>query len=39
MISETKLDGSFLEAQFYIAFKTPFGLDCNKRGGGILPYV
>ena len=27
MISETKLDYSFPEAQFYIGFRTPFGLD------------
>ena len=39
MISETKLDYSFPEAQFYIeGFRTPFRLDCNKHGGGILLY-
>ena len=40
MISETKLDDSFPEAQFYIeGFRTPFRLDRNKHGGGILLYV
>ena len=35
MISETKLDESFPEAQFYIGFRAPFRLDRNKHGGGI----
>ena len=41
MISETKLDDSLPEAQFYIeGFKAPFRLDRNKHdGGGILLYV
>ena len=39
MISETKFDDSFPEAQFYIRFRTPFRLDRNKHGGGILSYV
>ena len=40
MISETKLDDSFPEAQFYIeGFRAPFRLDRNKHGGGILLYV
>ena len=40
MISETKLDDSFPEAQFYIeGFRTPFRLDCNKHCGGILLHV
>ena len=40
MISETKLDDSFLEAQFYReGFRAPFRLDRNKHGGGILLYV
>ena len=40
MISEIKLDDSFPEAQFYIeGFRTPFRLDRNKHGGGILLYV
>ena len=37
MISETKLDDSFSEAQFYIeGFRAPFRLDRNKHGGRIL---
>ena len=37
MISETKLDDSFREAQFYIeGFKIPFRLGRKKYGGGIL---
>ena len=37
MISKTKLDDSFPETQFYIeGFRTPFRLDRNKHGGGIL---
>ena len=37
MISETKLDYSFPEAQFYVdGFRTTFTLNCNKHGGGIL---
>ena len=40
MISETKLNYSFPEAQFYIeGFRTPFRLDRNKHGGGVLLYV
>ena len=40
MVSETKLDDSFPEAQFYIeGFRAPFRLDRNKHGGGILLYV
>ena len=40
MISETKLDDSFPEAQFYIeGFRAPFRLDRNKHGGSILLYV
>ena len=40
MISETKLDDSFPEAQFHIeGFRAPFRLDRNKYGGGILLYV
>ena len=38
MISETKLN-DFLQAQCYIkGFQTPFRLDLNKHGGGILLY-
>ena len=39
MISETKLNDSFPEAQFYICFRTPFRLDRSRHGGGILLYV
>ena len=40
MIPGTKLDDSFLKAQFHMeGFRTPFRLDCNKNGGGILLYV
>ena len=39
-ISETKLDDSFPEAQFFTeGFRTPFRLDPNKHGGDILSYV
>ena len=37
MITETKLDDSFSVSQFGIdGFSTPFRLDRNKNGGGIL---
>ena len=40
MISETKLDDSFLQKQFLIlGFHSPFRFDRNKPGGGILLYV
>lgn len=40
MISETKLDSSFPIAQFSIeGFSTPYRLDRNKFGGGIILYV
>ena len=40
MISETKLDESFPIAQFLIkGFSTPFQLDRNSQGGGILLYI
>ena len=33
----SKVDDSFPETQFYIeGFRTPFRLDRNKHGGGIL---
>ena len=32
MTSETKLDDSFPEAQFYTGFRAPFTLDRNKHG-------
>ena len=40
MITETKLDNSFPVSQFLIqGFSTPFRLDRNKNGGGILLYT
>ena len=40
MISETKLDDSFPEGQFFIdGFHTPFRYDRNGNGGSILLYV
>ena len=40
MMSETKLDESFPEGQFFIdGYHTPFRYDRNGNGGGILLYV
>ena len=40
MITETKLDDSFPASQFFKqGFCTPFRLDRNKNGGGILLYI
>ena len=40
MISETKLDGSVPEGQFFTdGYHTPFRYDRNANAGGILPYV
>ena len=40
MISETKLDESFPEVQFFIdGYHAPFSYDRNGNGGGILLYV
>ena len=40
MISETKIDDSFPVGQFLIeGFCTPYRLDRNSKGGGILLYV
>ena len=40
MVSETKLDDSFPEAQFLIeGFHSPFRFDPNSNGGGIMLYV
>ena len=40
MISETKIDNSFPLTQFLIeGFKTPYRLDQNGSGGGILVYI
>ena len=39
MLSETKLDSTFLSAQFLInVFSVPHRLDQNSKGGGILLY-
>ena len=40
VVSETKIDESFPTCQFKIdGFSTPFRLDRNKEGGGIIVYV
>ena len=40
MISETKLDSSFPNAQFYMkSYSKPYMLDRNSKGGGIILYV
>ena len=40
MISETKIDNTFPHSQFFIeGFSTPYGLDWDSNGGGILLYV
>ena len=40
MISETKLDDSFPTAQFLLhGFSTPYRLQRNSKGGGILLYI
>ena len=40
MISETKIDDSFSTKQFLIeGFTTPYRLDQNGSGGGILVYI
>lgn len=40
MISETKLDNTFPISEFLIeGFSTPYRLDRNKNGGGIMLYV
>ena len=40
MLSETKLDDSFLKGQFLIkALGDPFRINRNANGGGILFYV
>ena len=40
MISETKIDNTFPYSQFFIeGFSTPYGLDHDSNGGGILLYV
>ena len=40
MLSETKIDDSFLKGKFLIkGFRDPFRIDRNVNGGGILFYV
>ena len=40
MICETKIDASFPIGQFLLnGYSTPFGLDRNAHGGGVLLYV
>ena len=40
IISETKIDASFTIGQFLLnSYSTPFRLDRNAHGGGILLYV
>ena len=40
MISETKLDDSFPTAQFLLhGFSTPYRLQRNSKGGGIMLYI
>ena len=40
MVTETKLDDSFPVSQFNVeGFSTPFRLDRNKTGGGIILYI
>ena len=40
MISETRIDASFLIGQFLLnGYRTPFRVDRNAHGGGILLYV
>lgn len=40
MLSETKLDSSFPEGQFFIdGYTKPYRMDRNDKGGGIMLYV
>ena len=40
MVTETKLDNSFPASQFNVeGFITPFRLNRNKNGGGIILYI
>ena len=40
LITETKLDSTFPDSQFYLnGYNGPFRHDCNTNGGGILVYV
>ena len=40
MVAEIKLDDSFPGSQFNVeSFSTPFRLDRNKNGGGVILYI
>ena len=40
VLTETKIDSSFLNQQFHIeGFCLPYRLDRNKHGGGVLVYL
>ena len=40
LISETKIDSSFLTAQFHIEeYTTPYRLDRDMHGGGLLLFI
>ena len=40
MISETKVDHSFPDGQFFLdGFGTPFRLDRNRNSGGIMLFI
>ena len=40
MISETKVDDSFPDGQFFLdGFGTPFHLDRNRNGGGVMLFI
>ena len=40
MISETKLDSSFPNTQFYMkSYSKPYRLDRTSKGGGIILYI
>ena len=40
MITETKLDDSYPNSQFFIeGFRKPYRMDRNKFGGGLLIYI
>ena len=39
LISETKTDSSFPSVQFHLGYETPYRLDRNTNGGGILLYI
>ena len=40
MISESKIDDSFPDSQFFLdGYSTPYRLDRNRNGGGIMLFV